>query len=90
VGTLAGGEVHLPLMTLMIKRLALHGTVLRARSIEEKGAAVAAFATEVLPLLHHGTLQPVVERVLPLESAEDAYDLMASNTTFGKVILRAA
>ncbi len=47
VGTLAGGGVQLPLMTLMSKRLALHGTVLRARTIEEKAAATAAFVGEV-------------------------------------------
>jgi putative PIG3 family NAD(P)H quinone oxidoreductase len=89
VGTLAGGNVELPLMTLMSKRLALHGTVLRARSIEEKAAATAAFAAEVLPLLHDRKLEPVVDRVLPLDAAAEAYDLMASNTTFGKVILSA-
>src|SRR6478672_9067564 len=32
VGTLAGGNVELPLLQLMGKRLGLHGTVLRARS----------------------------------------------------------
>jgi putative PIG3 family NAD(P)H quinone oxidoreductase len=89
VGTLAGGNVELPLMTLMSKRLALHGTVLRARSIEEKAAATAAFAADVLPLLHDERLRPVVDRVLPLDAAAEAYELMASNTTFGKVILSA-
>ena len=87
VGTLAGGNVEIPLFTLMSKRLALHGTVLRARTIKQKAAATAAFAADVLPLLHDGKLQPVVDRVLPLEAAADAYELMASNTTFGKVIL---
>jgi NADPH:quinone reductase-like Zn-dependent oxidoreductase len=89
VGTLAGGGVELQLMTLMSKRLALHGTVLRARTIEEKAAATAGFVAEVLPLLQDGRLQPVVDRILPLDAAAEAYDLMASNTTFGKVILSA-
>src|SRR4051812_1913795 len=69
VGTLAGGNVEVPLLTLMSKRLALHGTVLRARSIEQKAAATAAFAAEVLPLLHDQQLQPVVDRILPLDAA---------------------
>lgn len=89
VGTLAGGDVALPLMVVMLKRLALHGTVLRARSIEQKAAATAAFSAEVLPLLLDGRLRPVVDQVVPLDAAADAYQLMASNTTFGKVILRA-
>jgi NADPH:quinone reductase len=89
VGTLAGASFALPLLAMMAKYLAIHGTLLRPRTIEQKAAATAAFSAEVLPLLHHGTLQPVVDRVFPLDEAADAYDLMASNTTFGKVILSA-
>jgi putative PIG3 family NAD(P)H quinone oxidoreductase len=89
VGTLAGGQVDLPLLTLMGKRLALHGTVLRARTIAEKAAATAAFVAEVVPLLAAGRVTPVVDRLFPLEEAEAAYDLVDSDATFGKVILRA-
>jgi NADPH2:quinone reductase len=89
VGTLAGGQVELPLFSLMVKRLALHGTVLRGRSIAQKGEAVAAFVDEVLPLLDDRRVQPVVEKILPLEAAVAAYDLLAGDSTFGKVILQA-
>jgi putative PIG3 family NAD(P)H quinone oxidoreductase len=89
VGTLAGATFELPLLALMGKYLAIHGTLLRPRTIEQKGAATAAFAAEVLPRLEDGTLQPVVDRVFPLDAAADAYDLVRSNTTFGKVILSA-
>jgi NADPH:quinone reductase-like Zn-dependent oxidoreductase len=87
VGTLAGGHVELPLFSLMVKRLALHGTVLRARSIAEKAEAVAVFVEDVVPLLDEGRVRPVVDRVLPLEEAAAAYALLASDSTFGKVIL---
>jgi putative PIG3 family NAD(P)H quinone oxidoreductase len=89
VGTLAGGNVELPLLKLMGKRLALHGTVLRARSIAEKAAATAAFAADVVPLLAAGRIAPVVDRILPLADAAEAYALVESDATFGKVILRA-
>jgi putative PIG3 family NAD(P)H quinone oxidoreductase len=89
VGTLAGGRVELPLLGLMGKRLELHGTVLRARTIPEKAAAIRAFVDECEPWLADGTLRPVVERVLPLGGAQAAYDLLASDATFGKVILDA-
>lgn len=89
VGTLAGGSVELPLFSLMRKRIALHGTVLRGRSIAQKGDAVAAFVDEVGPLLDDGRVQPVVEQILALEDAAAAYELLAGDSTFGKVILRA-
>jgi putative PIG3 family NAD(P)H quinone oxidoreductase len=90
VGTLAGGSVDLPLFTLMSKRLALHGTMLRSRDQEKKAAAVAAFVAEVVPLLDDGRIRPVIDRIFPLDEAEAAYELLASDSTFGKVILDAS
>ena len=87
IGTLAGGSARLPLLSLMGKRLSLFGTVLRARRDGEQGDAVAAFARDVVPLLADGTLDPVVERVFPIAEADDAYALVESDATFGKVIL---
>jgi NADPH:quinone reductase len=87
IGTLAGGSAGLQLLTLMRKRLTLMGTVLRARDIDEKAAATAAFARDVVPLLASRAVEPVVEKVLPLAHAEGAYALLASDSTFGKVIL---
>jgi putative PIG3 family NAD(P)H quinone oxidoreductase len=87
VASQAGGRTELEIGALMSKRLRIHGTVLRARSVEEKTAATDAFATDVLPLLTDGTIAPVVASRLPLERANEAYDLLDANAVFGKVIL---
>jgi len=34
-----------------------------------------------------GVLRPVTERIFPLGEAQAAYDLVGSDTTFGKVVL---
>lgn len=87
IGTLAGGRTDLPILAVMSKRLTLHGTVLRPRSRDEKAAATAAFTAEVVPLLARGSVAPVVEEVVGLDEAAAAYELLASDATFGKVIL---
>ena len=87
IGTLAGGRTDLPILAVMSKRLTIHGTVLRPRSRDEKAAATAAFTADVVPLLATGALAPIVETVLPLAEAANAYELLASDATFGKVIL---
>jgi NADPH:quinone reductase-like Zn-dependent oxidoreductase len=87
VGTLAGGSATFPIHVAMIKRLTVIGTVLRARTDDEKAAATDAFAAEVGPLLDSGEIKPVVEHIVPLAEAERAYELLASDATFGKVIL---
>jgi NADPH:quinone reductase-like Zn-dependent oxidoreductase len=87
VGTLAGGNPPVPLLGLMQKRGEIHGTVLRPRSVDEKAAATAAFVTEVVPLLAAGEVRCVTDRTFPITEVEAAYDLVATDTTFGKVVL---
>ncbi len=87
IGALGGGSANLSVMGVMGKRLRIFGTVLRARDKAEKAAATDAFARDVVPLLASGAVAPVVDAVFPLSDAEAAYDLLASDTTFGKVIL---
>jgi len=87
IGALGGGSANLSVMGVMGKRLRIFGTVLRARDKAEKAAATDAFVRDVVPFLASQAVAPVVDAILPLADAEAAYDLLASDTTFGKVIL---
>ena len=87
VGMLAGATATLPIHAVMGKRLTIVGTVLRARSLAEKAAATEAFAAETARWWDERTLRPVVDRIIPLDDARSAYDLVASDTTFGKVVI---
>jgi NADPH2:quinone reductase len=89
VGLLAGSTAKLDLGLLMRRRMTLIGTVLRSRPEHEKAAATVRFTREVVPLLAAGRLRPVTERVFPLAQANQAYEYLASNESFGKVILAA-
>jgi NADPH:quinone reductase-like Zn-dependent oxidoreductase len=88
IGTVAGRTATIPLGMLLGKRITLRGTMLRARSVEEKRAVTAAFARDVVPLLAAGTVRPVIDREYPLADARAAHERLASNATFGKVVLR--
>jgi NADPH:quinone reductase len=88
VGLLAGAKTELELGLLLRKRARILGTVLRSRPIEDKIAAVRAFETQVVPLLVRGSLRPVIDQVMPLEDAAHAHARMASNASFGKIVLR--
>lgn len=87
IGILAGSSVDLDLWPLLRRRASVTGTLLRSRSDWEKAAAVAAFDRQVIPLFANRRLRPVTEAVLPFDRAVEAYDLLASNRAFGKVIL---
>jgi NADPH2:quinone reductase len=88
VGTMGGAKVEADLGALMRKRLTVVGTVLRSRPIEEKIDLVQAFSRSMLPLLAAGRLQPVVDRVLPMEEAAAGHAIMERNENFGKIVLK--
>jgi NADPH:quinone reductase len=87
VGTVAGGSYELDARYVMSKRLQIRGTVLRARSMEEKIAATRLFAAEVVPLLAQGILKPNVDSVFPISDIGKAHQRLESNETFGKVVV---
>lgn len=88
VGLLAGGRGELDLSAVLRKRVRLFGTVLRARPLEEKIAAMRAFEAQVVPLLARGLIAPVVDTVMDLDAAAAGHARMASNVGFGKIVLR--
>ena len=87
VGTGAGADAELSLRALMGRRASLMGTVLRARPMEEKAAAVQAFARSVVPHLAAGRVRPVIDRVFPIADAVAAFDHLAAPGKLGKVLL---
>ena len=87
IGGVAGGKADVDLYQILRKRLHVIGTVLRARSLEEKIAITNAFAGAIVPLLTDGTIQPVIDSVFSLEKIQDAHRRLESNETFGKVVL---
>lgn len=87
VGTPSGSSGTLDISMVMSKRLRILGTVLRARSGEEKATATRLFATHVVPLLADGTVTPVIDRVYKMEEVREAHLRVESNESFGKVVL---
>lgn len=87
IGGVAGGKAEVDLYQILGKRLHVIGTVLRARSLEEKIAITAKFEQEVLPLLANDTIEPIIDSVFPIEKIADAHRRLESNATFGKVAL---
>lgn len=88
VGLPAGRTAEIDLGALLSKRLTLVGTALRSRSRAEKAQATASFAEDVAPLLADGSIRPIIHATLPMAEAARAHELVASNETYGSVVLR--
>ena len=87
IAFLGGATASVNFVPIMLKRLTVTGSTLRARRVEEKGAIAASLLREVWPLLDAGMVKPVIDRTFPLAEAGDAHRLMESSAHIGKIVL---
>ncbi|MFO1431023.1 MAG: NAD(P)H-quinone oxidoreductase [Candidatus Competibacteraceae bacterium] len=87
IAFLRGARVELNLTPVMLKRLTLTGSTLRARSVAEKAAIARALRERVWPLLEAGKIKPVIYKTFALTDAAAAHRLMESNRHIGKIVL---
>jgi NADPH2:quinone reductase len=87
LGLLGGGRATINLGAVMKKRVTITGSLLRPRSVEEKGAIARDLEAKVWPLLSAGHLAPVIDRTLPLASAAEAHRLLEAGEVIGKIVL---
>lgn len=87
VATMGGTKTEIDLNLLMRKRLAIFGSVLRARPLVEKRQVTQRFLQRWMEPLTAGVLNPIVDSTFPLAQAKEAHERMESNQNFGKIIL---
>lgn len=87
IAYLNGPVVELNLMPLMLKRLVLTGTTLRARPVAEKSDIRAAIEEKFWPLVASGAIRPVIDEVYPFAQADAAQAAMAKGGHTGKILL---
>src|SRR5262249_38723789 len=90
IGLMGGAQAELSLALLLARRVAIIGSTLRTRPVEEKAAIVAGLRERFGHSLAAGRLKPAVHAVLPLERAADAHRMMKASEHFGKIVLRVA
>jgi putative PIG3 family NAD(P)H quinone oxidoreductase len=82
-----GARTEVNFAPVLIKRLTLAATTLRARSADQKRAIRDSLLREVWPLV--GTrIRPVVEQVFALAEAQKAHEFMARKGHIGKILLK--
>ena len=88
IGLMGGSRSEIDLAKLMMKRLRVVGSTLRARPLEEKASIMAELSQYVWPKISQGEIVPIIQQVFPIQSASAAHELMASDVTIGKVVLK--
>jgi NADPH2:quinone reductase len=70
-----------------MRRIAYVGVTFRTRSAAQVEAINEKVTRALLPALAQGALRLPIDRVLPLEQASEAFEHMAHNRHFGKIVL---
>ncbi len=87
IGLMGGVATEINLGILLMKRLRVIGSTLRARSIAAKAQVMDGLQRDVWPKFADGTIQPIIDEIVPMPDAGRAHALVAGNETFGKVLL---
>ncbi len=87
IAFLKGGRVEADWRFIMMKRLTVTGSTMRASPMARKIAMAASLRERVWPLFASGRLKPVIYRVFPLGEAAAAHALMESSEHIGKIML---
>jgi len=87
IAFLGGSKAEIDFLPVMLKRLSITGSTLRARSVAFKGAIAANLRAKVWPLIEAGKVKPIVHKTFPLTQAAAAHELMESSAHIGKIVL---
>ncbi|PLW69229.1 NAD(P)H-quinone oxidoreductase [Pseudohalioglobus lutimaris] len=88
IAFIRGFQAEVNFAPLLIKRITLSGSTLRAQSFAQKTVMTREIREHIYPHLENGSVKPVVDRVFELADVAQAHDYMQSGAHMGKIILR--
>jgi len=88
IGFMGGDKVEsMSIMPILLKRLVVTGSTMRARTSAEKAEIARQLTEQVWPVLAAGRCAPHVHRTFALDQAAEAHRLMESRQHVGKIVL---
>lgn len=87
IAFLKSPKMEINLLPVMLKRLHITGSTLRARDVAFKGGVAASLLKHVWPVLESGAVKPVIDSTFPLAAAAEAHRRLDSSDHIGKIVL---
>jgi NADPH:quinone reductase len=82
-----GSKAEVDFLPLLMKRITLTGSTLRARPLAMKAKLAASLEEHVLPVLARGEARPLIDSTYPFEQVAPAHARMDSGSHTGKIVL---
>ncbi|MFJ4135514.1 NAD(P)H-quinone oxidoreductase [Pseudomonas cyclaminis] len=91
LGFLGGAKANdVDLLTILGKRAVITGSLLRARTKDEKAAIAEQLREYIWPVLEAGRCLPIIDQVFDYTDATKAHARMEGGDHIGKIVLRVA
>lgn len=87
IAALAGTKTEIDLKNIYVRNVRIIGSTLRSRTPEVKAQILADLVKNVWPKVESGEVKPTIYKVLPIEDAEAAHDILYKGQNIGKVVL---
>ena len=88
IAALAGTQTQIDLKNIYVRNVRIIGSTLRSRHPAVKAQILKELVEKVWPLAAKGIVKPTIYKVLPIEQAEAAQDLLYKSESVGKVVLK--
>ncbi|MBB6511046.1 putative PIG3 family NAD(P)H quinone oxidoreductase [Rhizobium soli] len=82
-----GSKAELDLLPLLMKRVTMAGSTLRARPLEMKARLAATLEANVLPLLTQSAVRPLIDSTFAFDKVADAHARLDGGSHTGKIVL---
>lgn len=87
IGLMGGARAELNMGRVLVKRLSILGSTLRSQAVPVKRRIMQQLYDYVWPAIASGQIKPVIDSMMPITQVEQAHKRLASNQTFGKIVL---
>lgn len=87
IAALAGQKTEIDLKNIYVRNVRIIGSTLRSRTPEVKAQILSELVKNVWPKVSSGEVKPTIYKVLPIQEAEAAHDILYKGLNVGKVVL---
>lgn len=87
IAALAGQKTEIDLKNIYVRNVRVIGSTLRSRTPETKAQILADLVKNVWSKVETGEVKPTIYKVLPIQEAEAAHDILYKGQNVGKVVL---
>lgn len=88
IAFIRGFKSEINFAPMLLKRVTLTGSTLRAQTFAQKAAMVEELLEHVYPHLNRGEIYPVIDSSFPMAQAAEAHARMENSDHMGKILLQ--